>query len=162
MKNFKISILVFGVLILISNCLFAAEEFVGMKQKYSIKNVGSSFVIFYTPFYMETYMPLTTSNIEHDAKCTGVLNLKDPVSIELKDIFDKSIKSTFRDGSVRLKISGLFSDPIIVDRDGIYILGQKSYALSKEKFQKLETLMEVVCKKQLQKNHKKITLLYPK
>lgn len=98
--------------------------------------------IFYFPFYLETFHPITLDNIEEKAMC------KFSISVEEADkilrIFDAASPGEFDNQRVRLKISGL-KNIVFLDADGGLPLDSdngKSMSLDAKDFQALETLIE--------------------
>ncbi len=98
--------------------------------------------IFYLPFDIGTYLPVTPDNIEEQAKCVFILPSSDEVVLRLKNIIESPHqKGDFIYKLVRLKIDGLYKDPILVDMEGNCIESKEQvFKLSEKDFSDLKNL----------------------
>ena len=123
----------------------------------STKNANISdennLMIFYLPFVLETYMPVTTKNIESLSECKKRILKTSKEASALTKILDRPVEGSFDRYKVRLKIKGLSTDPVYIDQKGGCLIGVRPSQLSKENFKHLENLMEFLCEDDLKHYH---------
>jgi len=98
--------------------------------------------IFYLPFDVGTYLPVTPDNIEEQAKCIFNLPLSDDIVTRLQNIFNlPHHKGDFINKLVRLKIEGLHKEPILVDMEGNVMESKEQvFKFSEQVFSELKDL----------------------
>lgn len=97
--------------------------------------------IFYIPFDVGTYLPVTPENIEDQAQCIFKLSSKDSDIKTLKDILEASKSGSFIDKLVRLKVVSLYSKDVYVDFEGGMKKGSNELEkLTEQSFSKLKLL----------------------
>src|SRR6266446_3713423 len=117
----------------------------------SLSNAGSKgpskAMIYYTPFWFETYEPITPENIREKGKYRFEINDGKKVSALLGLMSDGDKNSTFDKKRVRLLVDLVEGKrQIIVDANGHVIDGKAERVLKGEKFEQLKNLLSELVK----------------
>ncbi len=108
---------------------------------------SSKAIIYYTPFWFETYEPITPENIREKAKYRFEINGGKEVSALLSLISDGDKNSTFDKKRVRLLVDlEERKRQIMVDANGHVIDGKAERVLKGEKFEQLKNLLSELVK----------------
>lgn len=104
----------------------------------NISNSGgaklSIITLYYIPFDIETFLPITPDLIEGKADCVFRLDKSSDDASILKKIFNELVKGEFQKPVVRLKIIGLGEEDIFLDRDGGVLMGKATWHLTDDFF----------------------------
>jgi hypothetical protein len=99
--------------------------------------------IYYLPFSVETFVPVTIESIEVDARCVFSLDPSAEDIANLREWLARVTEGGFDKKRVRLKMVGLEDDPLYVDADGgLRRAGGKAGRLAPETFKALEQFVE--------------------
>jgi hypothetical protein len=91
--------------------------------------------IYYLPFSVETFVPVTIESIEVDARCVFSLDPSAEDIANLREWLARVTEGGFDKKRVRLKMVGLEDDPLYVDADGgLRRAGGKAGRLAPETF----------------------------
>lgn len=96
--------------------------------------------VFYLPFDVATYLPVTPVNIEKEAQCVFRFPFQGDDIKKLKDILNTEKRGNFIDKLVRLKIVGLYSEDVYVDIKGGLRKGNNESKLINRAFSDLKVL----------------------
>ena len=100
-----------------------------------------SITLYYIPFYIQTYTPVTSNLIEKQAYCTFHISSSDNLASSLKEILNNTTTGNFDNTVVRLKIVRLYHDDVYIDIEGgVYRAGQER-KLPSEAFEQLKKYM---------------------
>src|SRR5206468_7860545 len=118
----------------------------GLLTSVSLSNAESKgpskAMIYYTPFWFETYEAITTENIREKAKYRFEINDGKKVSALLGLISDGDKSSMFAKKRVRLLVDLVESKrQIMVDAEGHVVDGKEERVLKGEKFEQLKNLL---------------------
>ncbi len=103
--------------------------------------------IYYTPFEVETYQPITKENIKEKAVHKIAVTSEATARKLLDLVVSEKISGEFNLGRVRLLIEESSGRKIFVDAAGCISVDQQVSALSKKDFKKLEKLLaEIIAK----------------
>ena len=104
------------------------------------------FHLYYFPFYLETFTPITTEDIEERARCKLTLRAGGSDAGELRGILADTETGEFDDRVVRVKVVGLDNGDVFVDKDAGVLRSDTGMAarLTQAAFGKLERLIEQV------------------
>jgi|ETNmetMinimDraft_26_1059896.scaffolds.fasta_scaffold37495_2 hypothetical protein len=99
--------------------------------------------IYYLPFSVETFLPVTVDSIEEDARCVFSFEPSAEEATNLREWFTRVTKGGLDKKRVRLKVVGLEDDPLYVDAEGGIRRGRsKAGRLEGEAFKALEQFVE--------------------
>ena len=105
-------------------------------------------VIFYLSFGVGTYLPVTMGSIEEQAQCRFVLSAESNQARELRALFARLESGLFKDGVVRVKASGLISQPVFVDIEGGVLHGENEGRLAEPEFDALRLMLDTLAKQE--------------
>lgn len=100
--------------------------------------------IFYTPFEIETYSPITPSTIEEQSHCSFQIEFTNDYKNSFYSIFSNLKRDTFDSKRVRLKLIGYGNAPIYVDSQGRISNKTGEYLLSESQFKDLNKLLKTL------------------
>ncbi len=104
---------------------------------------ASGVTIYYLPFAVETFLPVTVDSIEENARCVFSFEPSADQAANLRDWFARVMKDGFDKKRVRLKVVGLENVPFYVDADGGLRKGDSGTGkLKEEAFKALERFIE--------------------
>lgn len=126
---------ILGIQLVLCQLLFGAIA-------YAEENMNDVFV-YYMPFDVDTYVPVTTENIEEQSFCKLSFSESSDVAKSLIYLLTKATTGAFSNKVVRLKVSSPSAD-IFVDMDGgVLIAGDEQHKrLTGDDFTVLKALME--------------------
>ena len=78
----------------------------------------SEVTMYYIPFTVATYVPVTTRSIEDKASCVLDLPRSSAAVVRLSEAIQAAKKGRFDDRVVRMKIVGMLPSEVFVDKDG--------------------------------------------
>lgn len=84
----------------------------------TVEAAPGELTIYYIPFDVETFSPVTVDLIESQASCVFHLSALDPSAQRLRELLSRSADGEFDGRRVRLKAAGLAKAPVFVDADG--------------------------------------------
>ena len=105
--------------------------------------------LYYIPFDLETYNPITVNDISKRATYRWLIDSTSKLASRLKVCFDSFEPGDFSGNFVRLRIDGILKLPIFVDREGGVLLGKKGEAksLTRSAFTELkEIIADLECR----------------
>jgi hypothetical protein len=100
--------------------------------------------IFYYPFNLQTFRPITTENIEEEAWCRFSMSSDEPDAEALLGLLTQTVDGVFDSRVVRLKVAGHRQRDIYVDIDAgtLEQPSGKQANLTPDAFIRLKDLME--------------------
>ena len=72
--------------------------------------------IYYLPFELETFTPVTRQDIEKRANYVFILGIEDPMVVQITEYLSENIEGQFINKVVRMKTEGLSQGTLYVDR----------------------------------------------
>jgi len=104
--------------------------------------------IFYLPFNLSTYTPVTIDSIEKAATCRFVISGGGKEAAGLRRALGNSTKGKFDNDVVRLKAAGLIEHEVFIDIDGGVLFGRggEEKRLSQSDFDNVKALMKSLAK----------------
>ena len=104
--------------------------------------------IFYIPFNVHTYVPVTIDSIEKNAACRFVVPRTGKEAGSLRRDLENSTKGKFDNDVVRLKVSGLVEQEVFIDMDGGVLFGRggEEKRLLESHFTSVKALMKSLSK----------------
>lgn len=126
---FYILLIVFSL----NSCSRSSEEFSSNKP----------ITIFYFPFALETFHPITITNIEAGARCRFLLAANDENATQLFELLKNRTDGSIRNKFIRVKISEPGVGETYVDRFGGILIGYDQQGqLTHDALDRLKILME--------------------
>ena len=87
-------------------------------QEEAVAPASGEIRVFYLPFSVETFLPVTVDSIEEDAKCKFSFRPTNEDIATLRDLLSRVIATGFDRKRVRLKLVGLEEVALYVDAEG--------------------------------------------
>lgn len=125
------------LLLVLSLCCVCIANASGKRSGVRMQNVK----IYYLPFNMGTYMPVTESNIVEKAHYFITFPLQSDSVNELRKLISEQVSGAFDSRVVRLKVEGLQMADIYVDKDGGIKTGDATDMRLRD-FEQLKVFME--------------------
>lgn len=96
----------------------------------------------YIPFELQTYTPVTPESIERDAVCVFPIDKGSELSDAIEEIISQSSNGKFAADFVRLKVTGVYAAPLLIDaRGGVRLEGLPEKKLEPEDMDRLNTML---------------------
>lgn len=107
------------------------------------ENLTQDVVIYYVPFKLETYVPITKLTIKKEAWYRLETKMTHPDVEEVTGFLQSASAShmTFDRKRVRMKIDGVHTESIFIDAEGVVIQEGELFKLEQFALEKLDSLL---------------------
>ena len=101
----------------------------------------------YIPLGVDTYVPMTVTNIDKHCSYVGELGINDKKYTEIQSIIKKASVGSFADEFVRVKITVSENEQIYIDNYGGVNVGNAQYKIDTSGLMRIKKILEQVTSK---------------